>query len=204
MRRGSRRRRFRAARGLPQVRDGMQSAPRSSGSYRIEGTYTRSVGSGTEYYVSATKSASEWEKYIPDFDTIYGDEFVPSDSDFFVVQNDPYYPFEVSSGNLGSYLLEIWDITSTNKTDRTSSELTLRVITGCTVSLSYTVSSESNCDYLSITRNGSEIVNASGEREGDRSLTLNSGDTLTIKYHKDSSGSRGSDEAYVFLQVTSL
>src|SRR5699024_10598780 len=47
-----------------------------SGSYRIEGTYTRSVGSGTEYYVSATKSASEWEKYIPDFDTIYGDEFV--------------------------------------------------------------------------------------------------------------------------------
>lgn len=172
-----------------------------SGSYRIEGTYTGSVGSGTEYYISATKSASEWEKYIPDFDTLYDDEFVPSDSDFFVVQNDPYYPFEVSSGNLGGYLPEMWEITSTNKTDSTSSELTLRVITGCTVSLSYTVSSESGYDYLSITRNGSEIVNASGEREGDRSLTLNSGDTLRIKYHKDSSGSRGSDEANVSLQV---
>lgn len=71
-----------------------------------------------------------------------------------------------------------------------------------TYTLKYKVSSESSCDKLSITLNGSTIVNAiSGESgEVEKGINLKQGDNiLSAKYVKDSNTMSGEDMAYLIL-----
>ena len=68
-------------------------------------------------------------------------------------------------------------------------------------SFNWTVSSENRYDKLSITYNGTTIVNAvSGMDNGTEKITLKSGtNTLTATYSKDSSGASGDDCATITL-----
>ena len=105
--------------------------------------------------------------------------------DSITIDNDKTYPFAYSNG---SY-------TSTNKVDRSRSDLTITALYDCVLDMRYGVSSESNYDCLRIYKNGKTLVSISGEDIENKTLTivLSAGDILKISYGKDSSVSKGSD-----------
>ena len=88
--------------------------------------------------------------------------------------------------------------TSTNKSNSSSSTYTITATMPITVTFSYKTSSEANYDILYIKKNGSTIESCSGSTSYvSYSVMLNTGDSLTFSYTKDSSQYSGSDCAYI-------
>ena len=104
--------------------------------------------------------------------------------------NSSLYPFSVS-GN---------QITSTNKTNSSSSTYTITAKEAFTLELQYKVSSETNYDKLIIKHNSATKVTVSGTSTStftSLSINMSAGDTVTITYSKDASQYSGSDCAWV-------
>lgn len=94
---------------------------------------------------------------------------------------------------------ESW--TSTNHEDSSTSEYTwnLDCLPNTTLSFDYMVSSESGCDRLLVSLDGTEILNKSGEQSGNLKITISEAGSHTLKaqYSKDGSVNNGTDEASV-------
>lgn len=94
---------------------------------------------------------------------------------------------------------ESW--TSTNHEDSSTSEYTwnLNCLPNTTLSFDYMVSSESGCDFLLVSLDGTEILYKSGEQSGNLKITISEAGSHTLKaqYSKDSSVNNGADEATV-------
>ena len=94
------------------------------------------------------------------------------------------------------------DWTSTNHTNNSTSSYTytIDVEAGDMLSFDYSVSSESNCDVLTITINGTTVVTASREETSSyqKVFTTTGTVTMTVEYTKDGSVSEGSDQAKVY------
>ncbi len=94
---------------------------------------------------------------------------------------------------------ESW--TSTNHEDSSTSEYTwnLDCLPNTTLSFDYMVSSESGCDCLLVSLDGTEILNKSGEQSGNLKITISEAGSHTLKaqYSKDGSVNNGTDEASV-------
>ena len=95
------------------------------------------------------------------------------------------------------------DWTSTNKgssgtTSQTS--YTLNVKAGNILKFDWSVSSESNYDWLTITLDGTQIVRKSGTLSGsyEKTFTTAGTHTLVVKYSKDGSVDNGNDEGKIY------
>ena len=111
-------------------------------------------------------------------------------TDNYAISNDSQYPFNIS-GN---------QITSTNKTNNSSSTYTITAKCDFILELEYLVSSENNYDWLKIYHNSTKKVETSGTSKTTFttiSISMNVGDIVTISYSKDSSSSSGSDCAKI-------
>ena len=110
------------------------------------------------------------------------------------IKNDTSYPFSLSDGTY----------TSTNKGHGSSSTFKITAVTDIEFTLSYFVSSEANYDKLKVVKNGTEIINVSGNPGwADRVITMKAGEVLTISYSKDGSASNGEDCAKFRLNMKS-
>ncbi len=121
---------------------------------------------------------------------IYNTSIVDAIIDIYTTINNSNYPFSVS-GN---------QITSTNKSNRSSSTYTITAQEAFTLDLQYKVSSETNYDKLIIKHNSTTMVTASGTSVStftSLSINMSAGDTVTITYSKDESDKEGSDCAWV-------
>ena len=91
--------------------------------------------------------------------------------------------------------------TSNNHDDNSISSNTwnIDVEAGDVLSIDYTVSSESNYDWLIVTINGTEVITASGEQSSVYAQTINESGTVAVvaSYSKDSSASSGEDRAVI-------
>ena len=92
--------------------------------------------------------------------------------------------------------------TSTNKSHSTTSQMnyTLNVEAGNILKFDWSVSSESNYDWLIITLDGVEIIKKSGTQSGSYEKTFDStgSHSLAIRYTKDGSQSKGNDEGKIY------
>ena len=92
--------------------------------------------------------------------------------------------------------------TSTNKSHSTTSQMnyTLNVDAGNMLKFDWSVSSESNYDWLIITLDGVEIIKKSGTQSGSYEKTFDStgSHSLAIRYTKDGSQSKGNDEGKIY------
>ena len=78
--------------------------------------------------------------------------------------------------------------------DSSTASSTLTALNDCEITITWTVSSESGWDKLTITVKGTTQVNAvSGEKSDSFTVSLSAGDTIVFTYTKDSSGNTGSD-----------
>ena len=77
--------------------------------------------------------------------------------------------------------------------DSTTSAFTITVSATVTVSFTYAVDSESTYDWFKVTRNGTQVLQKSGEVSDTFTIELSAGDELRILYVKDSSGYEGTD-----------
>ncbi|MBQ9744211.1 MAG: leucine-rich repeat domain-containing protein [Clostridia bacterium] len=85
-------------------------------------------------------------------------------------------------------------ISSTNKTDNSTSRFTMEAKNDMTVYIVYSTSTESGWDKLRIYLNGSLLVEESGElRDMYIQLDISAGDILVFEYAKDNSSSHGTD-----------
>ena len=109
-----------------------------------------------------------------------------------VVMDDRTVP--VTTTSLGD-----WISTNTAHSSTSSKIYTFPVSYGSTLSFNYWVSSESGCDKLIVTLDGSTVLNKSGEQSGTytKSFTEYGTHTLIVKYTKDGSNSNGSDQAKI-------
>ena len=94
------------------------------------------------------------------------------------------------------------DWTSTNGcTNNSSSQnsYTVGVVAGCTFTFDWSVSSESNYDWLIVTLDGTQILKKSGTANGTytHEFTESGVYTFVAQYTKDSSGSNGNDQAQI-------
>ncbi len=106
----------------------------------------------------------------------------------YTITNDATYAFVETDGVLQS----------TNKAHSSSSSYVITAKTAITITFEYNVSSESY-DKFYIFHNSTQKVVLSGRSNSytSYSITLNAGDTLTFKYTKDYSSSRGDDCCYI-------
>ena len=110
------------------------------------------------------------------------------------IKNDTSYPFSLSNGVY----------TSINKGHSSSSTFKITAVTDIEFTLSYFVSSEAKYDKLKVVKNGTEIINVSGNPGwADRVITMKAGEILTISYSKDGSASNGEDCAKFRLNMKS-
>ena len=97
--------------------------------------------------------------------------------------------------------------TSTNKSDGSTSQTTytLKVEAGSVFKFYWSVSSENNYDWLTITLDGKEIVRYSGILSGTYETIFNTAGThtLVVKYTKDVSVNKGDDEAKIYNIILS-
>ncbi len=106
--------------------------------------------------------------------------------------NDSYYPFKQDSG--GGYY-------STNKTNNSSATATLTAMADTTITIRYYTSTESDYDKLIIKQNSKTLVTDSGITTWQIiTFSVQTGDTITINYSKDSSQSSGKDAVYFELE----
>ena len=113
-------------------------------------------------------------------------------------------PETVTVSETGTTILKTYAAwTSTNKgnggtTSQTS--YTLNVEAGQILKFDWSVSSESNYDWLTITLDGTEILKKSGTYSGsyEKTFTTAGTYTLVVKYTKDGSADRGDDEGKIY------
>ena len=105
---------------------------------------------------------------------------------------------EIITTILGTF--DAW--TSTNKSNSTTSQTsyTLNVAAGNILKFDWSVSSESNYDWLIITLDGTEIVKKSGTLSGsyEKTFDTSGSHTLVVRYTKDGSQSSGNDEGKIY------
>ena len=108
-----------------------------------------------------------------------------------IITNDEVYAFTIDDKGVIK--------STTQKKDSTSSTLQITATEKITISFSYTVSSESGCDILSIIAAGTSIDYISGTNNSYKSytVTLEKGESLTFTYSKDGSAFNGDDCAYI-------
>ena len=108
------------------------------------------------------------------------------ESSYINVSNDETYPYIFDSTT------KTW--VSTNKTDEETGVITFSVNTAGNYVLSYTMSSEEDCDIALFYKNGTKLEEHSGAEEGQILLTgLTTSDIITVEYTKDDSVSSGND-----------
>ena len=94
------------------------------------------------------------------------------------------------------------DWTSTNKEDDSTSrkEYTLTVKAGDVLNFSWSVNCELQYDNFTISLDGTEIINSSGDNSGVYSKTFTAGGThkIVATYSKDESQSSGDDEGRIY------
>lgn len=100
------------------------------------------------------------------------------------------------------YIKMYEDWTSTNKgqnSSTSSNTYTVEANKDWMLSFDWTVSSESNYDFLIVTINNKEVLKESGEKSGSYNYTFPSDGTYTVvvKYTKDSSEHKGNDQATI-------
>lgn len=96
-----------------------------------------------------------------------------------------------------TYADGVW--TSGNK-GKGSSESWFKITANAdiTVTFSYKVSSEAKWDKLTISKTGESDITESGEVDyTEKTFVIKAGETLEIKYTKDSSGDKGNDSVYI-------
>ena len=121
--------------------------------------------------------------------------WVPDESGepFFNIVNDSNYPFTYENGIL----------VSTNHNHNSSASYTLTALSSFTLNLEYKVSSEGNCDPLTIRHNSTQLVSTGGQTSWTNlTVNLRAGDTLTFTYSKDGSVNTADDCAYVKLPIS--
>ena len=101
-----------------------------------------------------------------------------------------------------SSVINISGWTSTNKNNSSTSQTSYRLVVeaGNVLKFDWSVSSETNYDWLIITLDGTEIVKKSGSQSGSYEKTFNTAGThnLVVKYTKDSSQSSNNDEGKIY------
>lgn len=109
----------------------------------------------------------------------------------------PPYTITTSSSNQFTYADGVW--TSGNKGVKSStSSFKITANADITVTFSYKVSSEAKWDKLTISKTGESDITESGEVDyTEKTFVLKAGETLEIKYTKDSSGDKGDDSVYI-------
>ena len=124
----------------------------------------------------------------------------PTNNNPTVVVNDKNhasYQWYMANGNGEKY--EDWASTNTGHGTTSSKIYTINATAGETLTFDWRVSSESECDILEVTINGTTIISKSGTDSGSETYTFTGSGTytLTVSYTKDSSVSSGEDKAYV-------
>lgn len=124
------------------------------------------------------------------FDEFFAD--VPA-----TVENDASYPFAESDD-------ETCLISGNKGVGRTTSALKLTFRSGGTFRFSYKVSSESNYDYMAVTKNGTNLTQSSkasysGAMTSFQTYTMEvaANDVVTIGYSKDYGGNQNDDTLYL-------
>ena len=115
------------------------------------------------------------------------DSLIPISQDKYInISNDASYPYTYDTST------NKW--TSTNKTHSTTGTISFSVAEKGTYTLSYSVSSEANCDKAYFYKDGTQIGVDSGTNTGTISLgELTSSNVIMVKYTKDGSVSYGID-----------
>ena len=137
---------------------------------------------------------------------IYYNIFSETDKTVMVISGTNRYtgsvviPETVTMSESSTKTFDAW--TSTNKNNSTTSQTsyTLNVAAGNILKFDWSVSSESNYDWLIITLDGTEIVKKSGTLSGsyEKAFDAAGSHTLVVKYTKDSSQSSGNDEGKIY------
>ena len=103
--------------------------------------------------------------------------------------NDTGYTFNMTNGEF---------VSNNNGVHSSTSTMVFEADAAMTVYIEYSVSSESNYDYIVIQHNSETKVRVSGQISYQSiTLELNAGDTITFKYTKDVSVDNGSDCATI-------
>ena len=115
------------------------------------------------------------------------DSSIPISQDKYIsISNDTTYPY--------TYDISTNKWTSTNKTHSKTGTISFSVAESGTYKLSYSVSSEANCDKAYFYKDGTQIGEYSGTDSGTISLgELTSSNVIQVKYTKDGSISSGTD-----------
>ena len=109
-------------------------------------------------------------------------------------------PLTVSNTGENAFVLEGGTYYSNNHTANSSSEITVTALHDCVLTLNYGVSSEQNWDKLTLLLNGVQQAVISGEVTGQvMTLVLAAGDTVTVRYTKDSSVDKYEDRGWIAL-----
>lgn len=109
----------------------------------------------------------------------------------------PPYTITTSSSNQFTYADGVWTSGNKGKKNSTSS-FKITATADITVTFSYKVSSEAGYDKLTISKTGEADITESGEVDyTEKTFVIKAGETLEIKYKKDSSGDRGDDSVYI-------
>ena len=130
-------------------------------------------------------------KTVPTYDTTSNTISLTSSnvSTVFTVKNDSYYFYWSGSS--------LYSSNSGDSYHGTTAKTTWTALYDMTVSLSYSVSSESNYDKLKITANNVTDVTVSGSVSNTYNCSLKKGQTLVFEYSKDGSQSSGSDRGTI-------
>lgn len=134
---------------------------------------------------------------------------VPVDGYDFVMWSDGTvdnpYRFTATSNKSVTAQFQVCDLhdwTSTNKTHSSTSSHTYKINydAGQVLSFDWSVSSESNYDWLKVSVDGTEVLKKSGSASGSYSKPFTTSGTavLVVSYSKDSSQSSGSDEGKIY------
>lgn len=109
----------------------------------------------------------------------------------------PPYTITMPDSYKFTYADGIW--TSGNKGVKSStSSFKITANADITVTFSYKVSSEAKWDKLTISKTGESDITESGEVDyTEKTFVIKAGETLEIKYTKDSSGDKGNDSVYI-------
>ena len=96
--------------------------------------------------------------------------------------------------------MDEWTSTNKNHSSTSQNEYTFDVEAGDTLSFNWSVSSETNYDYLTITLDGTQIVRQSGTNSGNYTYVFTAAGTHTLQavYSKDGSNSVGNDEGRIY------
>lgn len=159
--------------------------------------------SGNYYRLSASASAT----INPEYSSVaYPDKYVGVDisydaentalSPFLTVSDEHYIDWMFVDAT--SDIKENWTSTNHNSSSSSFNIWTLNNKETAMLRFNWTVSSESNCDILRITLDGTQIVEASGEQNGTYQEMIDGGNHILIAtYSKDGSADYGSDQATV-------